>query len=175
MNKISKFKIGHEVYFLASPFCRGTNAKFVLVDKRAVTLKPCTLSFEHAAGIPLTALTVWEALVERLEIKEGEQVAILIINGAEGVGSIAYVIDHHENIQKQINALQLDVPLKYAFITHTSVGKYAKIYANILAPFGKMCSIVQGEFDMYGTPSMAKSLTFVWELLNTKVRYGGDL
>jgi NADPH:quinone reductase-like Zn-dependent oxidoreductase len=134
-------------------------------------------------------------------------VAILIIHGAGGVGSIesqicaqilrlpmiittasreetrkftkemgaTHVIDHHQNIQQQIDGLQLNVPLKYAFITHTPVGEYVKICANVLAPFGKMCSIVQGEFDMYGTPSMAKSLTFVWELLSTKIRYGGNL
>jgi zinc-binding alcohol dehydrogenase family protein len=204
---VSRFKVGDEVYFLASPFRQGSNADFVLVDERTIAHKPRTLSFEQAAGIPLTALTAWEALAERLEIKEGEQVAILIINGAGGVGSIAsqicaqilhlpviittasrdetrkftkemgatHVIDHHKNIQQQIAALQLNVPLKYAFITHTPVGEYVKICADVLAPFGKMCSIVQGEFDMYGTPSMAKCLTFVWELLSTKVRYGGNL
>jgi len=86
---VSRFKIGDEVYFLASPFRQGTNADLVLADERAVALKPRSLSFEHAAGFPLTALTAWEALVERLEIKEGEQVAVLIINGAGGVGSIA--------------------------------------------------------------------------------------
>jgi len=204
---LSRFKVGDEVYFLGSPFRQGSNADLVLADERGIALKPRSLSFEHAAGIPLTALTAWEALVERLKIKEGEQVAILIINGAGGVGSIAsqicaqifrlpviittasreetrkftkemgatHVIDHHQNIQQQIDGLQLNVPLKYAFITHTPVGEYVKICANVLAPFGKMCSIVQGEFDMYGTPSMAKSLTFVWELLSTKIRYGGNL
>lgn len=40
------------------------------------------------------------------------------------------------------------------------------------APFGKVCSIVQGQVKMYGTPFMAKSLTFVWELLSTQARYG---
>jgi zinc-binding alcohol dehydrogenase family protein len=203
---VSRFKIGDEVYFVASPFRHGSNAEFVLVDERSVALKPRSLLFEHAAGIPLTALTAWESLVERLEIKEGEQAAILIINGAGGVGSIAsqicaeilhlpviistasreetrnfckemgatHIINHHDDIVKQINELNLNVPLKYAFITHTTVEEYVKICADVLVPFGKMCSIVQGNFDMYGTPSMAKSLTFVWELLSTKIRYGGN-
>ncbi|CAF0863385.1 unnamed protein product [Rotaria sordida] len=204
---VSRFKIGDEIYFLVSPFRHGSNAELVLADERSAALKPRSLSFEHAAGIPLTALTAWEALVERLEIKEGEQVAILIINGAGGVGSIAsqicaeilrlpviittasreetrnfskemgatHVINHHDDIVKQINQLKLNVPLKYAFITHTTVEEYVKVCADVLSPFGKMCSIVQGKFDFYGTPSMAKCLTFVWELLSTKVRYGGNL
>lgn len=83
-----------------------------------------------------------------------------------------HVINHHQNIQKQIEELNLTVPIKYAYITHTEVGDYVKVCADVQAPFGKMCSIVQGRFDMYGTPCMAKSLTFVWGLLSTKVRYG---
>jgi zinc-binding alcohol dehydrogenase family protein len=203
----SRFKIGDEIYFVASPFRHGSNAELVLADERGVALKPRSLSFEQAAGIPLTAMTAWEALVERLEIKEGEQVAILIINGAGGVGSIAtqicaeilrlpviittasrdetrqfskemgatHVINHHDDIPKQINQLKLTVPLKYAFITHTTMEEYVKICADVLSPFGKMCSVVQGKFDFYGTSSMGKSLTFVWELLSTKIRYGGNL
>lgn len=201
---VSQFKVGDEIYFLASVFRQACNTEFVIVNEQSVAIKPRSLSFEHAAGIPLTALTAWESLVERLEIKEDEQVGILIINGAGGVGSIAtqicsqilrlpviittasrdetrtfskemgatHIINHHENIPKQIDELKLNVPLKYAYITHTEVSDYVKICADILAPFGKMCSIVQGNFDMYGTPSMAKSLTFVWGLLSTKARYG---
>jgi NADPH:quinone reductase-like Zn-dependent oxidoreductase len=45
--------------------------------------------------------------------------------------------------------------------------------ARIAAPFGKVCSIVQGQASMYGTEFMAKSLTFCWELLSTAARYGG--
>jgi zinc-binding alcohol dehydrogenase family protein len=203
----SRFKIGDEIYFVASPFRHGSNAELVLADERGVALKPRSLSFEQAAGIPLTAMTAWEALVERLEIKEGEQVAILIINGAGGVGSIAtqicaeilrlpviittasrdetrqfskemgatHVINHHDDIAKQINQLNLTIPLKYAFITHTTMEEYVKICADVLSPFGKMCSVVQGKFDFYGTSSMGKCLTFVWELLSTKIRYGGNL
>ncbi|CAF4122355.1 unnamed protein product [Adineta steineri] len=204
---VTRFKVGDEIYFVASPFGHGSDAELVLSDERGAALKPRSLSFEHAAGIPLTALTAWESLVERLEIKEGEQAAILIINGAGGVGSIAtqicakilrlpviittasreetkkfskemgatHVINHHEDIRKQINDLKLNIPLKYAYITHTTVDEYVKICADVLSPFGKMCSIVQGNFDFYGTPSMAKSLTFVWALLGTKVRYGVDI
>jgi NADPH:quinone reductase-like Zn-dependent oxidoreductase len=45
------------------------------------------------------------------------------------------------------------------------------VVARIAAPFGKVCSIVQGKAEMYGTEFMAKSLTYCWELLSTKARY----
>ena len=84
------FKAGDEVYYVrASPFRQGSNAAFVLVDERIAAHKPKSLGFTEAAGIPLTGLTTWECLLERLEIKKGEQCGILIVNGAGGVGSIA--------------------------------------------------------------------------------------
>ncbi len=198
------FKSGDEVYFLASPFRHGTNAEFVLVDERSVAHKPKSLGFTEAAGIPLTALTAWEVLIERLEIRKGENCGILIINGAGGVGAIAsqiarrvlnlpvvvttasrpetrkfsldvgqatHVVNHHADIVQQIRDLKLDVPIKYFFISHTPTDHYVKVAAEILPPFGKVCSIVQGKFDMYGTPAMAKSLAFVWGLLGTKAYY----
>jgi NADPH2:quinone reductase len=70
----------------------GTNAEFHLVDERIVGRKPASLSWAEAAALPLTAITAWEALVERLRVSDprpGNAASILIIGGAGGVGSIA--------------------------------------------------------------------------------------
>jgi NADPH:quinone reductase-like Zn-dependent oxidoreductase len=74
-----------------------------------------------------------------------------------------HVVNHREDIVKQICDLDLpeDVPLKYAFIT-ARTEQYIKPIGDLLVPFGKVCSIVQAKFDLYGTQFMSKSLTFAW-------------
>ena len=85
-----------------------------------------------------------------------------------------HVINHREDLKSQVDALDLDLPLKYIFITH-STDNYLATCAQICAPFGKVCSNVQGPVKMYGTEFMAKSLSFVWALLGTKPCYGVDV
>jgi NADPH2:quinone reductase len=61
------FKPGDEVYYAGSIARSGTNAEFHLVDERIVGKKPKSLSFAHAAALPLTTITAWELLFDRLE------------------------------------------------------------------------------------------------------------
>ena len=82
-----------------------------------------------------------------------------------------HVINHREDVVKQIQDLNLDVPVKYIFITH-STDQYMDVCAKVAAPFGKVCSIVQGQAKMYGTEFMAKSLSFIWCLIGTNPVYG---
>jgi NADPH:quinone reductase-like Zn-dependent oxidoreductase len=77
------------VWYAGSPIRQGSNAEFQNVDSRSVALKPRRLDWVQAASMPLTWITAWEALIERMGITEGERVGILIINGAGGVGSVA--------------------------------------------------------------------------------------
>jgi NADPH:quinone reductase-like Zn-dependent oxidoreductase len=83
------FKPGDEVFYVSLPIRQGTYAEFHLVDERDVAHKPKRLDFVEAAAMPLTYGTAYESLIERLEIKKGENVGILIINGAGGVGAMA--------------------------------------------------------------------------------------
>lgn len=89
----SLYKPGDEVFFAGSITRPGTYAEFALVDERIVGAKPATLGWAEAAALPLTAITAWEALFDRLDVKgravPGAAPAILIIGGAGGVGSIA--------------------------------------------------------------------------------------
>lgn len=89
---VTLFKPGDEVYHAGAISRPGTNAEYHLVDERIVGLKPKTLGFAEAAALPLTAITAYEALFDRLKVNDpvpGAKRAILITGGAGGVGSIA--------------------------------------------------------------------------------------
>jgi len=88
-NDAQGFKPGDEIFYAGSPIRHGSNAEYQLVDSRSVAHKPKSLNMVQAASMPLTWTTAWEALVERMEIKEGEKSGILIVNGSGGVGSVA--------------------------------------------------------------------------------------
>jgi NADPH2:quinone reductase len=86
------FKPGDAVYYAGDLSRSGSNAEFQLVDERIVGHKPQSLDWAEAAALPLTALTAWEALFDRLNLHkpvQGGSKAILIVGGAGGVGSIA--------------------------------------------------------------------------------------
>ncbi|ACB94597.1 zinc-binding alcohol dehydrogenase family protein [Beijerinckia indica] len=86
------FKPGDEVFYAGALERPGSNAEFHLVDERIVGLKPASLDWAAAAALPLTSITAWEALFNRLDINKpvaGIKPSILIIGGAGGVGSIA--------------------------------------------------------------------------------------
>ncbi|HWA49634.1 MAG TPA: zinc-binding alcohol dehydrogenase family protein [Dongiaceae bacterium] len=90
--EVSLFKAGDEVYYAGDITRPGGNAEYALVDERIAALKPKSLDFPAAAALPLTAITAWEALFDRLKIKIGKQAtddALLIVGAAGGVGSIA--------------------------------------------------------------------------------------
>ncbi|QCI98296.1 zinc-binding alcohol dehydrogenase family protein [Agrobacterium larrymoorei] len=89
---VTLFKPGDEVFYAGAINRPGSNSEFHLVDERIVGKKPQSLSFEEAAALPLTAITAYEALFDRLKVKDpvaGGANAIVIIGGAGGVGSIA--------------------------------------------------------------------------------------
>jgi NADPH2:quinone reductase len=89
---VSLFKVGDAVYYAGSIARPGSNSEFQLVDERIVGRKPASLSNAQAAALPLTAITAWEGLFDRLQIPQDKNVhskTLLIIGGAGGVGSIA--------------------------------------------------------------------------------------
>jgi len=89
---VTLFQPGNEVFYAGAIDRPGTNAEYHLVDERIVGMKPKTIDWAEAAALPLTAITAWEMLFERLEVKKsvpGAANAIVIIGGAGGVGSIA--------------------------------------------------------------------------------------
>ena len=88
----SLFDVGDEVYYAGDMTRPGCNSALHLVDERIAARKPQTLSFDEAAALPLTTITAWEALFDRLAVgrtPHPEKASVLIVGGAGGVGSIA--------------------------------------------------------------------------------------
>ena len=91
-DQVSLFKVGDQVVYAGSLVRPGANSQLHVVDERIVGRKPASLDFAQAAALPLTSITAWEALFERLGVsRQGANrgQSILIIGGAGGVGSIA--------------------------------------------------------------------------------------
>ncbi|WP_263410967.1 zinc-binding alcohol dehydrogenase family protein [Terriglobus tenax] len=89
--EVTLFKPGDEVYYSGTLMRQGTNAELHLVDERIVGLKPKSLDFAHAAALPLTAVTAWELLFDRLGVMPDDQNdkrTLLVTGAAGGVGSI---------------------------------------------------------------------------------------
>jgi NADPH:quinone reductase-like Zn-dependent oxidoreductase len=78
----TRFKTGDEVFFIGLPTRQGTYSEYQLVPDGTVAHKPKSLDFVEAEVLPLTHGTTYEALLERLEIKQGENVGLLIIKVA---------------------------------------------------------------------------------------------
>ncbi|TKC99208.1 zinc-binding alcohol dehydrogenase family protein [Polyangium fumosum] len=88
---VTLFRPGDEVFYAGAIGRPGTNAEKHLVDERLVGRKPKSLDFAEAAALPLTAITAWELLFDRLGVPYGRKAqagSLLVINGAGGVGSI---------------------------------------------------------------------------------------
>ncbi|WP_431840521.1 zinc-binding alcohol dehydrogenase family protein [Gordonia hongkongensis] len=87
-DEVSRFAVGDEVYYAGSIDRPGTNAEFHLVDERIVGRKPSSLDFGAAAALPLTTITAWESLFEKLRVDSADSGTIVVVAGAGGVGSM---------------------------------------------------------------------------------------
>ena len=199
------FHPGEEVFYAGSIVRPGCNSELHLVDERIVGRKPVTLTFAEAAALPLTSITAWEALFDRMHVaRNGSDrgKVLLIVGGAGGVGSIAIqiakkvaqltviatasrpesrewclargadvVIDHRQPIPAQLRAAGfLSIP--YILCLNDLDAHYAEM-AEVVAPFGFICSIVGASKPIALDALWDKSAGFVWELMFTRPKYGG--
>ena len=90
--EVTEFGVGDAVFYAGDLGRPGTNAEFHCVDARIAGRKPASLDWAQAAALPLTAITAWETLFDRLDTGRpvpGAAPALLVVGGAGGVGSIA--------------------------------------------------------------------------------------
>lgn len=88
---VTLYSPGDDVFYAGVIDRLGTNVTLHAVDERIVGRKPTSLSWTDAAALPLTAITAWELLFDRMQVPYGAKTAggtLLIVNGAGGVGSI---------------------------------------------------------------------------------------
>jgi len=89
---VTMFEVGDEIYYAGCITKPGSNSEYQLVDERIAAKKPKSLGFAESAALPLTTITAWEGLFERLGVSKGGKDAgktVLMIGAAGGVGSIA--------------------------------------------------------------------------------------
>lgn len=198
--KVSGFKPGDEVYYAGDITRSGSNASHQLIDSRIVGHKPRTLPWAAAAAIPLTALTAWEGLFERLAIQDaGEDKTLLIIGGAGGVGSLAIPFARLHSKAKIIATASRedsaqwcrdrgadlvvnyhDLPgelakhgikfVDYIFILNDTDGHWAAV-SQLIAPQGHICSIVENEHPLDQDALKSKSAALHWEFMYTRSMY----
>ncbi|MFT0860616.1 zinc-binding alcohol dehydrogenase family protein [Ancylobacter sp. G4_0304] len=87
--EVSLFRPGDAVFYAGDLNRPGSNAQFQIVDERIVGKKPASLSYPEAAALPLTAITAWEGLFDRLQLPKHGAGKLLIVGAAGGVGSLA--------------------------------------------------------------------------------------
>ncbi len=93
--RVTLFKPGDEVFYAGAIDRPGCFSEYHLVDERIVGRKPQSLSFTEAAALPLTSITAWELLFDRLALNEQSTGSLLIVAAAGGVGSMLTQLAHH--------------------------------------------------------------------------------
>ena len=198
---VTLFAPGDEVFYAGTIKRPGTNAELHVVDERIVGPKPRSFDFAQAAALPLTGLTAWELLFDRLRVPRGggEGQAILIVNGAGGVGSmlvqfarrltklrviatasrpetIAWVkqMGAHDVIdhRKPLNEGLAGIGVKTVnFVASLAASdQHLPAYARIIAPQGSLAVIDDVKsFDIVALRQ--KSITVAWEGVFTRSIY----
>jgi zinc-binding alcohol dehydrogenase family protein len=89
---VTGFAPGDRVWYAGALNRPGCNSELQLVDARLVACRPANLAVEAAAALPLTAITAWELLFDRLRLSQGPEAhrgeVLLVVGGSGGVGSI---------------------------------------------------------------------------------------
>jgi NADPH2:quinone reductase len=187
------FAPGDEVFYAGTVHRTGSNAEYQLVDERLVAKIPASLSLTTAAALPLTAITAWECLFERLGLDRSASGVLLVVGAAGGVGTMAIQLARRTGLTVIATASRpascdwvqrlgahhvvhparlVDEVLQYApdgvdfIITPFSSGRIND-YAKIIRPHGAIVGL-----DDPDPPSLAslkpKSVTWHWESIFTR-------
>lgn len=195
--QVSLFKIGDEVFYAGDVSRDGSNAAYQLVDERIVGHKPKSLNFEQAAALPLTSITAWESLFDRLKIsKQDKSETLLLIGAAGGVGSMAIQFakqiigmkvvatasrDESKSWCKQMGA---DVVLDHQHLAKQFKDNsldapkyilcmgvpddYFEQMIQVIAPQGSICLLANTQQAYNLNLLKPKSITLVWEMMFTR-------
>ncbi|BDH47199.1 alcohol dehydrogenase [Salmonella enterica subsp. enterica serovar Choleraesuis] len=202
-SKVSGFKAGDAVFYAGDITRAGSNASYQLIDSRIVGHKPSSLDWAQSAAVPLTALTAWEGLFDRLQIdKAPEGKTLLIIGGAGGVGSLAIPLAKlHSKVKVIATASREDSAqwcrdrgadlvvnyrnlvdelaqqqikfVDYIFILNDTDGHWQAV-CQAIAPQGHICSIVENAQPLAQDVLKSKSATLHWEFMYTRSMYQTD-
>lgn len=87
-SEVTLFAVGDEVAYAGQVNRNGSNSRLQLIDERIVGRRPAGLSWEEAASLPLTTLTAWECIMDRLGLTETSEGTLLVVGATGGVGVV---------------------------------------------------------------------------------------
>ncbi len=195
---VTLFSPGDDVFYAGAIDRPGTNQRLHLVDERIVGRKPGSLSFADAASLPLTAITAWEALFDRLALTADSTGVLLIVGATGGVGSVMLQLaeallpnvtviatasdaergawvrglgaEHTVNHNGDLAAQVLEIaPSGVNWVFTAYSHGQIPVYAKLTAPFGHIVAIDDGTSDV--SPLKSKSIAWHWELMFTRSLY----
>lgn len=197
-SEVKEYKKGDIVYYAGDITRPGTNAEFQLIDERIAGHKPETLTNAEAAVLPLTTLTAWESIFDKLKIEEGggNDKTVLVIGGAGGVGSMAIQIlkkltetiviataSRRESIAwcKQLGADEVvnhhhlvaetkNIVNEVDYILNfADTSQHWQSMIELIKPMGHICSIVETMDKPVSIDLLQpKSITFSYEFMFTR-------
>ena len=189
---VELFSAGDDVWYAGAIDRPGCNSEFHLVDERIVSGKPESLSFAEAAALPLTSITAWELLFDRLGASSDTEGGLLIIGAAGGVGSILIQLAKHRTkltvigtasrpeTADWVKTLGADHVINHhepllpqieptgtpvnliAALTHT--GSYIEQFIDVIAPQGKI-AVIDDPPAIDIMPFKRKSVSWHWEFM----------
>jgi len=198
------FEVGDSVFYAGDITKQGSNAEYQIIDERIVGKKPTSLSIEEAAVIPLTGLTAWEILFDRIRInpEKDKGKSILIIGGAGGVGSIAIQLakkiagltviataSRPETIEwckkqgadfvvdhKDLVASIREAGFEYVdfILDFVDTNTYWDTMVELIKPQGHIASITGSSDPVALNKLKNKSASFSWELMYTRSMFETD-
>lgn len=192
---VTLFTVGDDVFYAGSVDRPGSNQRLHAVDERIVGRKPASLTFADAASLPLTAITAWECLFDRLRLAEDSVGTLLVVGATGGVGSVLLqlaeallpdvtVIATASDTSRaawvrELGAEQVVThhePLAQQVLHHAPAGVdwvftahsagQVTSYAELLRPFGEIVAIDDGPRDI--SPLKTKSVSWHWERMFTR-------
>jgi NADPH2:quinone reductase len=195
-DRVELFAPGDEVYYAGTINRAGADSQFHAVDERIVGHKPRTLSFEDAAALPLTTITAWESLFERLNLTQNSTGTLLVVGASGGVGSMVLQLAEklvpglhviatasRPEAEKWVRELGADDTVNHRgdlagqvlelapkgvdyLFTSHSAGQI-ETYAKIVRPFGHIVAIDEPAGLEIGALK-SKSIAWHWEYMFTR-------
>ncbi|MBM7767790.1 zinc-binding alcohol dehydrogenase family protein [Glutamicibacter nicotianae] len=200
---VTGYQVGDEVYYAGALGRPGTYAKWHLVDERIVGRKPATLTHAEAAALPLTTITAWEALFDKLKLDASSTGTLLVLGAAGGVGSIMIQLAKALTGVKVIATASRDESRAWvselgadAMVDHSAADFEEQVlreapggvdyvfspqskgrmpfFVAVTRPFGQIVAI-DDEKDLDFMALKGKSISWHWEFMFARPMHGWDL
>lgn len=200
---VTRYQPGDKVYYAGSLDRPGSYAKLQLVDERIVGTMPASMDFADAAALPLTGITAWEALFDKLHLTADSSGTLLVAGAAGGVGSMIIqlakaltgvrVIATASRVESRawVDRLGADLVVDHHapdlaeqildaapdgvdyVFTAQSRGRIP-LFTKVIRPFGEIVAI-DDERDLDFLALKAKAISWHWEFMFARPVQGWDL